>query len=147
MLLRGYLKSAVAPWPARLLLLREMVQEAVEAGGDLRVPFAPIVGAWPGVELVSERSGLEAGGEAADGFEERFLLAGGNEDVWSDIGVGGLDQMEWVAGEAGWTAGGAEEGTEAHALAPTPQSEAAAGDIDGGADGASEDEEVGPGEG
>jgi hypothetical protein len=68
-----------------------VVEESVEADGNLCVPLVPGVSAGPGVELIGEMAGLEAGGEAAIGIEKRLLFTGSEEDVGSCGGIGGLN--------------------------------------------------------
>ena len=68
----------------------DVLEEGLEAAGDLGVPFAPVVAAGFGVELVREIVFAEARGKAAVGFEQRLLLAGGEIDVGSYGGIGGL---------------------------------------------------------
>src|ERR1017187_6903456 len=75
----------------------KMVEEGLKAAGDLRVPFAPVVAAGFGVELVCEMALVEARGKAAIRFEQRFLLTGGEIDVGSYGGVDGLHEEEGIA--------------------------------------------------
>ena len=51
-----------------LTLRREMVEEAVEAAGELGIPFIPVVAARFCMELVRELALVETRCEAAVGF-------------------------------------------------------------------------------
>ena len=71
--------------PARLL---EVTEQALKAAGKLGVPFAPVVPAGLGVELVIEMPFVEAGCEAAIRFEQRLLVSGGEIEKWRRGGIG-----------------------------------------------------------
>jgi hypothetical protein len=120
-----------------------MVEEGIEAIWYLGVPFAPVVATGLGVELVSEIALAEARGKTAVRFEQGLVFSGGEVDVGSYSGIGGLHKEEGIAGSPRRATVRPKDGPESHALPPSTHCESAAGDIDGRADRAGEEKEVG----
>ena len=57
------------------LVSMDVLNKALNASGDLRVPFIPIVPAWLSVEFVGVIAKLEKRDESANRRQKRFLLA------------------------------------------------------------------------
>jgi len=70
--------------------------KALEASGNLRVPFAPVVTSRLGMEFKSEIAELEQSHESADWRQKRFLFSCRDEEVWRICRISGFDQDEGI---------------------------------------------------
>ena len=75
----------------------EAPQQTLEAAGNLRVLFAPVVAAGHGVELIGEAAAFEKCRESPVGVKQGFHLSGGEIDIRRSGRVGGMRQHEWIA--------------------------------------------------
>ena len=114
----------------------DVLDEVLKTSGNLRVPFIPVVTAWPGVEFVGVITLREKRDESANRRQKRFLFSCGYVEVGRMGRVGRFDQDEWIAVQACFASRGTEGGPEAHTLRPPFCTEASAGHIDGRTDGA-----------
>ena len=85
-----------------------VLDEALKATGNLRVPFIPIVAAWLGVKFEGEIVLLEKRYESANWRQEWFLLSCGDVEVWRTGWVSGFDQKERIAVHARFAFRGTE---------------------------------------
>ena len=115
--------------------LMDVRHKTLEAAGNLRVPFIPIVTAWLGVKFEGEIALLEKRNESTNWRQKWFLFSCRDVEVWRTPRVSGFHQNEGIAVDAHFASRGTEGGPEAHTLRPPPCTEASAGHIDGRTDG------------